>query len=58
MKQLNYSMMLKLVTIMLMVMTPVFVIMDTHRLGYVPINGAWITWVIPGLLWMESENKS
>ena len=53
MKRLNYSTMLKIATIVLMVLTPVFVIADAKRLGYVPLNGAWFTWCIPALLEYE-----
>lgn len=46
------------ITIVLLVLTPLFVIMDTKRLGYVPINGTWITWVIPALVLVEMESDT
>lgn len=49
----QYITTLKVATIALMLMTPVFVYMDTVRLGYLPFNGAWITWSIPALLLFE-----
>lgn len=46
----QYITTLKVVTIALMLLTPAFVYMDTIRLGYLALNGAWITWMIPALL--------
>ena len=43
-------------TIVLVVLTPLFVSMDAKRLGYMPINGAWITWAIPALMLAEVDN--
>lgn len=57
MKQVKYITLLKLATIVLVALTPLFVIMDTHRLGYVAMNGAWFTWAIPALLVYELEHE-
>ena len=46
----QYITTLKVAPIALMLLTPLFVYLDTVRLGYLPFNGAWITWAIPGLL--------
>lgn len=50
-----YNTLLKFLTIALIVLTPVFVALDTKRLGYIPVNGAWFTWAIPALLHYVSE---
>lgn len=56
MKHLNYITICKILTVALMLATPLFVAMDAHRLGYIPLNGAWFVWCIPALIGFDLEH--
>ena len=56
-KKEYYKKALIAITVILLIATPWFVWMDTVRLGYIPLNGAWFTWVIPAILLVEVGNE-
>lgn len=53
----QYSTLLKVITIVLIVLTPLFVYLDSVRLGYLALNGAWITWSIPAIMLIEVKHE-
>lgn len=53
----KYNTILKAATIILMAFTPLMVIADANRLGYIPLNGAWFAWTIPALLAYDLEHE-